>query len=126
MERVAARDVARLAVFSAWWLERGEAPQKAAAMRLARRLLPVLGPDSAPREAIVRAVETADCSSSTPLLYLQSRLGRLLGLDVSAHQLLLDQGEAASGVFLDNLKTATPWVLKAVGVEYLLDQARRG
>ena len=126
MERVSDRDAAQLASFAAWWLESGEAPQKAAALRLARRLLPVLGADSPQRETVARSVEAADCSSSVPLLYLQSRLGKLLGLDVSAHQRLLDQGEAASGVFLDNLKTATPWVLKAVGVEYLLDQARRG
>ena len=126
LERVAPRDVTRLSSFAAWWIETGEAPQQAAAMRLARRLLPALGPSSPERKAIAGAVAAADCRSSTPLLYLQSRLGSLLGLDVSGHQALLDQGEAASGVFLDNLKTATPWVLKAVGVEYLLDQARRG
>ena len=125
MERVGGRDVTRLANFAAWWLETGEAPQQAAAMRLSRRLLPALEAGSPEWEAAKRAVEAADCSSSTPLLYLQSRLGALLGLDVSGYQDLLDQGEAASGVFLDNLKTATPWVLKAVGVEYLLDQARR-
>lgn len=34
--------------------------------------------------------------------------------------------DAVSSVFLDNLKTATPWVLKAVGVEYLLDQVQQG
>nr|WP_325241510.1 cytidyltransferase-related domain protein [uncultured Oscillibacter sp.] len=126
MERVAPRDLAALAGYAAWWLETGEAPQKAAAMRLARRLLPVLEPDSPQWESVVRAAKTADCSSSTPLLYLQTRLGTLLGLDVSGLRELLDQGEAAGGVFLDNLKTATPWVLKAVGVEYLLDQARHG
>ena len=126
MERIAPRDRTRLAAFAAWWLEEGEAPQKAAAMRLCRRLLPVLEEDRPSREALALAVASADCRSSTPLLYLQSRLGAALGRDVSGHQELLDQGEAASAVFLDNLKTATPWVLKAVGVEYLLDQARRG
>ena len=126
LERIGSRDVTRLAGYAAWWLERGEAPLKAAAMRLSRRLLPVLGPGAPERGAIARAVETADCSSSTPLLYLQCRLGKLLGLDVSDRRALLDRGEAASGVFLDNLKTATPWVLKAVGVEYLLYRARRG
>ncbi|WP_295763001.1 cytidyltransferase-related domain protein [uncultured Oscillibacter sp.] len=126
MERLDRRDLDRLTDFAAWWLKSGEAPQQAAAMRLSRRLLPVLGEGSRPWNVIAAAVEEADCRSSTPLLYLQSRLGRLLGLDVSAHQRLLDQGDAASGVFLDNLKTATPWVLKAVGVEYLLDQARQG
>lgn len=126
LERIGSRDVTRLASYAAWWLERGEAPLKAAAMRLCRRLLPALGPGAPERGAIARAVEAADCSSSTPLLYLQCRLGKLLGLDVSARRALLDRGEAASGVFLDNLKTATPWVLKAVGVEYLLYRARRG
>lgn len=126
MERISPRDAAHLADYAAWWLETGEAPQKAAAMRLGRRLLPVLEEDSPQRKAVARAVEAADCSASVPLLYLQSRLGKLLGLDVSGLLVLLDQGEAAGGVFLDNLKTATPWVLKAVGVEYLLDQARRG
>ena len=126
MERISPRDAAHLADYAAWWLETGEAPQKAAAMRLSRRLLPVLEEDSPQRKAVARAVEAADCSASVPLLYLQSRLGKLLGLDVSGLLALLDQGEAAGGVFLDNLKTATPWVLKAVGVEYLLDQARRG
>ena len=126
MERLAPRDLTGLADFAAWWLESGEAPQRAAAMRLCRKLLPALGLASPERRAIAGAVAAADCRSSTPLLYLQSRLGASLGLDISAHRALLDQGEAASGVFLDNLKTATPWVLKAVGVEYLLDQARRG
>ncbi len=126
MERISPRDAAHLADYAAWWLETGEAPQKAAAMRLSRRLLPVLEEDSPQRKAVARAVEAADCSASVPLLYLQSRLGKLLGLDVSGLLALLDQGESAGGVFLDNLKTATPWVLKAVGVEYLLDQARRG
>jgi len=125
MERIGRRDLARLTDFAAWWLKSGEAPQQAAAMRLCLRLPQVLEAGSPEREAIAAAVTAADCRSNTPLFYLQSRLGRVLGLDVSGHQELLDQGEAASGVFLDNLKTATPWVLKAVGVEYLLDRAKR-
>ena len=40
-------------------------------------------------------------------------------MDMSRQQMLLDQPGAVSTVFLDNLKTATPWVLKAIGVEYL-------
>ena len=59
-------------------------------------------------------------------MFLQCQLGKRLGLDVSSCQAQLDQPDAISNVFLDNLKTATPWVLKAVGVEYLLDQVEQG
>ena len=71
-------------------------------------------------------MEAADCQDATPLLFLQARLGAQLGLDVSRQRARLDQPEAVSNVFLDNLKSATPWVLKAVGVEYLLDQVEQG
>ena len=64
--------------------------------------------------------------SSIPLLFLQAQLGGKLGLDASVHWAILNQSEAVSRVFLDNLKTATPWVLKAVGVEYLLNQVEQG
>lgn len=125
MERFSSGNWGMPARFAAWWLERGDAPQQAAAMRLIRRLLPYLPEDAPERDMIAAAVAKADCVSSTPLLYLQAQLGGALGLDVSAHYVLLDRADAASSVFLDNLKTATPWILKAVGVEYLLDQAGR-
>ena len=126
MERISQADRARLVQFSSWWLERGDAPQQAAAMRLMEQLLPTLRRSSPERQRIQAAAAQADCGSSTPLLFLQARLGRALGADVSPQDRLLDQDSAASGVFLDNLKTATPWVLKAVGVEYLLAQAAKG
>lgn len=124
--RVSPEDRVLLIQFAAWWLEHGEEPQKAAALRLFGHLLPALSPCDAEYAAITAAVESADCLSSTPLLFLQARLGQQLGLDVSAYQILLDRPDAVSGIFLDNLKTATPWVLKAVGVEYLLYQVERG
>ena len=108
--------------FAVWWLCRGGEPQKAAALRLLRHLLPALGNEEA--AAVREAVDTADCGNSTPLLFLRAQLGQKLGLDVSGLWARLDREEAVSGVFLDNLKTATPWVLKAVGVEYLLNQAK--
>ena len=52
--------------------------------------------------------------------------GRAAGPGCLIQRSLLDRQDAVSNVFLDNLKTATHWVLKAVGVEYLLDQVERG
>ena len=83
-------------------------------------------PEAAPeRQVIAAAVEAADCAASAPLLFLQVQLGTELGLSVSSKKALLGRPGTASTVSLDNLKTATPWVLKAAGVEYLLDQVER-
>lgn len=122
-ERMTEHNKRTLVKFSAWWLRRGGEPQQAAALRLFLHLLPSL--DSEDTATVREAVKTADCGSCTPLLFLQARLGTRLELDVSGLWAKLDQAEAVSGVFLDNLKTATPWVLKAVGVEYLLNQAEQ-
>ncbi len=111
-----------LADFAAWWLKNGDSPQKAAALRLFRHLLGFLPDTAAERHVIAQAVAEADCAASIPLLFLQVQLGQRLGLDVSAAEALLNRPGTISGVSLDNLKSATPWILKAAGVEYLLGQ----
>ena len=95
-------------------------------MRLFRHLLTALPAASPLREKIGDATLAADCEDSTPLLFLQAQLARTLGRECAELEELLDRPELASNVFLDNLKTATHWVLKAVGVEYLLDQVEHG
>ena len=125
LARVSSTDCQALARFAAWWLDRGGLPQRAAAARLFRHLLDALAPEDPTRQIIADAVIAADSQGSMPLCFLLASLGRQLGLDVSAHWAALHEPETVSGVFLDNLKTATPWVLKAVGVEYLLDQVER-
>ncbi|HWP51157.1 MAG TPA: cytidyltransferase-related domain protein [Clostridia bacterium] len=116
----------KLARFAMWWLKNGEKPQKAAALRLFRHLLYVL-PQQAPlREEIARAAQEADCEGSTPLMFLQAQLGRMLGYVTGKQDDFLSRQAAVSNIFLDNLKTATPWIMKAVGVEYLLDLIEQG
>ena len=78
-------------------------------MRLFLHLLTALDPAGREAAAITAAVAEADCQGSTPLLFLQARLGSRLGLDVSPLREKLDRRDAVSNVFLDNLKTATPW-----------------
>ena len=126
LERVSGEDLHLLTSFAVWWLKWGGLPQKAAALRLFRHLLTALDPHGPDAADITAAVAAAECQSSTPLLFLQAHLGAMLGLDVSAQRAVLDRQDAVSSVFLDNLKSATPWVLKAVGVEYLLDQVEQG
>ena len=122
-DRMDSLELQHLVGFAVWWLEHGDAPQKAAALRLFGHLLETMPADAPQRQTISDAVEHADCSGVTPLLYLQSTLGRHLGLPSAESWATLDQSDAISSVFLDNLKTATPWILKAIGVDYLLHQA---
>ena len=111
--------------FAAHWLGIGGLPQKAAALYLFSHLLKA-APDAAVCRRMAEAVAAADVEGSAPLLLLQARLGDALELDVSAQNARLADPTMVSAVFLDNLKTATPWILKALGVEYLLDQVHRG
>ncbi len=116
----------KLARFASWWLKNGEPVQKAAALRLFRHLVYILPQGDPLRARMARAAEAADCAGSTPLLFLQAQLGRLLGYDTAAQDAALGHQSAVSNIFLDNLKTATPWIMKAVGVEYLLDLIEQG
>jgi len=112
--------------FAVYWLENGGEAQKAAAMRLLRHLLEAMPEGATQRDIVRSAVSEAECGISIPLLFLQSQLCRRLGLDLTEQEAFLRRQSAVSSVFLDNLKTATPWLLKAVGVEYLLEQVERG
>ena len=116
-------DLMPLIDFGVWWLRHGEIRQKAAALRLFRYLQADLPADSPVQEKIKAAVQATDYEDHTLLLFLQAHIGWRIGLDTTQLFTRLDQTEAVSNVFLDNLKSATPWVLKAVGVEYLLHQA---
>ena len=40
--------------------------------------------------------------------------------------LLYRDEETDSDIFLENLKVDTPWVIKAVNIEFLLDKIKRG
>ena len=80
--RVTAEELRLLTDFAVWWLRRGDLPQKAAAMRLFLHLLTALDPAGREAAAITAAVAEADCQGSTPLLFLQARLGSRLGIVV--------------------------------------------
>lgn len=126
IERLGSADRSKLIHFAKWWLENGEDSQKAAALRLFRHLTSFMTKEDPEWYAIIEAVENAVCDHCTPLYFLQAQLIERLGLDASSCWEVLNQAEPVSGVFLDNLKTATPWILKAAGVEYLSEQVTYG
>lgn len=74
----------------------------------------------------IEAVGTKHISS----IYLINKIYNMIGYEntESAHQWesLYGVNESTSDIFLENLKVGTPWVIKAVNIEYLIDRLRMG
>lgn len=119
-------DWERLTEFAAVQLDRNDLVLQAAAMRFFHRVVQALPPE---HPAAVRAGALArelDCSGSPALLYLQACILRSLGESGEAQMEQLSRREVVSDIFVDNLKNATHWVLKAVNIELLTEQVLRG
>ncbi|MCI9156217.1 MAG: cytidyltransferase-related domain protein, partial [Lawsonibacter sp.] len=76
-------------------------------------------------ERIAQIVEDTPSRQLTTV-FLKCRILRRAGRDVSALEQTLYHTDITSEVFLDNLKTATHWVVKVAGVELLRDQVEHG
>lgn len=123
--RCGSHALSALTEFAAYWLKAGALPHKAAALRLFDHLLSSAA-DIAPYEdGMIREIRGMDCEGSAPVLFLRDKLLKHLGCPAGDDGVLL-QPETISSVFLDNLKSATHWILKAAGVEYLLALVSRG
>jgi nicotinic acid mononucleotide adenylyltransferase len=120
-ERCDDRALSALTEFAAYWLRAGELPHKAAALGLFSHLLSSAAGVAPYTGRITMEIRNMDCEDSAPVLFLQNRLLKSLGVPAGDEKRLL-LPETVSGVFLDNLKSATHWILKAAGVEYLLAQ----
>ncbi|MDE6956183.1 MAG: cytidyltransferase-related domain protein, partial [Oscillospiraceae bacterium] len=86
------------------------------------RNLPRTHPQMARIADIVRGVRDTRLTT----IFLQCKILRRAGADVSALEQTLYHTDITSEVFLDNLKTATPWIVKVAGVELLRDQVDHG
>lgn len=91
-------------------------------LREAQRSLPRDHPQMARIVQISRNLEPNHLTA----IFLQCKILRRAGRDVAALEHTLYHTEIASEVFLDNLKIATPWVVKVAGVELLRDQVEHG
>ena len=71
-------------------------------------------------------VEKADASESMTKIFLKYRILSNLGKDTEELKKILYSGDVVSDISLDNLKTDTPWIVKAVNLKLLADQAENG
>ena len=91
-------------------------------LREAQRSLPRSHPQMARIVQIARSVTPRHLTTT----FLLCKILRRAGQDASRLEWDLYQRDITSEVFLDNLKIATPWIVKVAGVELLRDQLDSG
>ena len=91
-------------------------------LRETERNLPRSHPQMARIAEIARQVPGKELTT----VFLKSKILRRAGEDVSELEKILYRSDITSEVFLDNLKIATPWIVKVAGVELLRDQVDHG
>ena len=115
----------RLIRFAAWFAASGNLRLQAAALRFLREAQRSL-PQDHPQMAQIAAAARSAAGGSLPLLFLRYKVLQRAGEDVSDYQAALYEQDVTSEIFLDNLKSATHWIIKVVGIELLQDQVEHG
>ncbi len=115
----------RLYFFASYFLAR-EIHLAAAALRYLKRITAELAPTAPCCQQAAALLPGYDNRGNITLLFLQCKILQNLRLDASAFERTLYEQDVVSDIFLDNLKTATPWMLKAVNIELLVDQVEHG
>ena len=115
----------QLIEFAGYWLRSGELRLETAALLFLRAAERPLSQEHPHLRRIVELARSVP-SGSLPVTFLQYRILSRAGEDVSRYRHILYDQDITSEVFLDNLKTATPWMVKSVGVELLRDQVEHG
>ncbi|WP_409968555.1 cytidyltransferase-related domain protein [Bengtsoniella intestinalis] len=113
-----------LVPFALYWQAEDEDPaQQIAVLKLFEQIHPYLNQEQ--RDSVEACVEQIQWNNVIPLLYLQAKLSRELGFPRRDLEEILHRNQTIRTVFLDNLKAATHWIIKAVGVEYLASQGQQ-
>lgn len=114
-------DLQKVVRFSVYYGSSSNEKIKIAAWR-AFKLLAAFDPDSGCCAAIRECVEQQREDESITMTFLKYRILHSLGRDTLPQQKLLYEQDVVSDIFLDNLKSLTPWVIKAVNIKLLVDQ----
>ncbi|MBQ7536013.1 MAG: cytidyltransferase-related domain protein [Stomatobaculum sp.] len=75
---------------------------------------------------IKETISAFPTDDSTLYTFLKCRIFTNMGLDTSAQEKILYGQDVVTEIFLDNLKTNTPWVQEAVNIRLLEDQVLHG
>ena len=115
----------RLVEFSVENMEHPDDKVRIAAVRALKILTGAVKPGSACYELVRKAVGEMETGNIT-MLFLQYRIFTNLRLDTTKQREILYGSDVVSDIFLENLKSATPWIMKAINIKLLADQVDHG
>ncbi len=115
----------RLIDFASWYADHGDIRLCTASLLFLRETQQTL-PQSSEQMRRIADVTSRVTDNSLTVRFLRCRILQRAGEDVSDEAEIFLRQEVAGDIFLDNLKIATPWISKVVGIELLREQATRG
>ena len=114
----------KLIEFAAYFALSDDKRLQTAALLFLQEAQRPLAQDHPQMRRIAEVAAVREANEGLTLQFLRYRVLRRAGEDVSVYREVFEQ-DVTGDVFLDNLKTATPWVNKVVGVSILKEQAER-
>lgn len=124
---VQAPDLELLFRFAVYAANREPLELRTAALRVLRRIAELDGKASAVfRERLRRFARGFDDQGIPALTYLRDVLLRQTNPPDDEHLAMTSRGDTVADIFLDNLKMATPWIIKSVNIQLLLEQVNHG
>ncbi len=115
----------QLVLFAVGYMNHEEERIRMAALRALKVLTIGVTPEHRCYEPLKQSVLAMKVDTMTTL-FLQYRLFTNLRMDTTAQREILYGTDVVSDIFLENLKSATPWIIKAVNIKLLADQVDHG
>lgn len=124
-ERCRNEDLEAMALFAIYYGGYDNEKVRIAAWR-AFKLITAYAPEHPCCLKIAEFVEHTHLDGNITMIFLQYRVLNNMGIETVSQQKLLYEKDVVSDIFLDNLKSLTPWVIKAVNIKLLVDQVDHG
>ena len=115
----------KLVTFAVGLMEHFEEEVRVASIRSLKILTGYVTKENECYELVCHAAENMKPNSMT-MLFLQYRIFTNLRMDTTKQREILYGTDVVSDIFLENLKSATPWIIKAVNIKLLADQVDHG
>ncbi len=126
MDDCSEQELSDMVEFAAFYFLRDALPLRIAAARFFKQMAGKLPAGHSGRQRIALLTTAMPVQNDLTTLFLQYRILNGLGMETGMHRRILYGTDVVSEIFLDNLKSGTHWIVKAVNIKLLADQVDQG